>query len=140
MHWVNVVALTSADERVAIFNAHPALWGSRHTGRPPILEMAARDRRQASASRVFGRESTCDRSCSACRKPRQSARGFPGGHDPDLWLRCAIVALLHLGALINGALYLLYSDRHAILPRSPPERADWRSIGRIVVIAALRIH
>ena len=62
MHWTNVVALTILFmSGLMIFNAHPRLyWGkSSYTGRPPILEIGARESPESGAvgyTKVFGRE------------------------------------------------------------------------------------
>ena len=46
MHWINVVALTVLFmSGLQIFNAHPALYfgKSSYNGRPPVLEIGARE-------------------------------------------------------------------------------------------------
>ena len=62
MHWINVVALTILFmSGLMIFNAHPRLyWGkSSYTGRPPILEIGARESPESGAvgyTKILGRE------------------------------------------------------------------------------------
>src|SRR5437763_14376688 len=62
MHWINVIALTILFmSGLMIFNAHPRLyWGkSSYTGRPPILEIGARESPESGAigyTKIFGRE------------------------------------------------------------------------------------
>ena len=63
MHWINVVALTVLfASGLQIFNAYPALHlgKSSYDGRPPVLEIGAREAPQSGAmtgvTRVFGAE------------------------------------------------------------------------------------
>src|SRR5437868_14404858 len=62
MHWINVIALTIIFmSGLMIFNAHPNLyWGkSSYSGRPPILEVGARDGGETGAK--IGRASCRER-------------------------------------------------------------------------------
>src|SRR5512135_1333040 len=99
MHWVNVVALTILFmSGLMIFNAHPRLyWGkSSYTGRPPILEIGARQGDEGGAigyAKVFGREFNTTGVLGLSKEPngRVAARAFPSWLTiPDFqWLSMA---------------------------------------------------
>ena len=84
MHWINVVALTLMFmSGLQIFNSHPALyWGpSSYTGRPPWLEIGARQDNQGRMTgytRILGREFTTTGVLGLSTDDgRAYAQGFP---------------------------------------------------------------
>ncbi|RKF35759.1 cytochrome b/b6 domain-containing protein [Paraburkholderia fungorum] len=148
MHWINVIAFfILLMSGLQIFNAHPALyWGkSSYTGRPPILQMVAKeteDGKVVGVTRIFGREFVTTGVLGASRGPDGDlvGRGFPS------WATIPGPQWLSLGRrwhlffawifVINGLAYVI----HAILSRHlvrdlMPTRADWHSIG-----SSLRDH
>src|SRR5437763_2231823 len=84
MHWINVIALTIIFmSGLMIFNAHSSLyWGkSSYTGRPPILEIGARDAETGAIgyTKIFGHEFNTTGVLGLSREPsgRMAARAFP---------------------------------------------------------------
>jgi thiosulfate reductase cytochrome b subunit len=145
MHWVNVLAFVLLlMSGLQIFNAHPALnWGkSSYNGRPPILQIYARQNTQGNpmgVTRILGHEfnTTGVLGLSAGMDGESVPRGFPawitlpGGQ----WL--AMARRWHFFfawvLVINGLAYLAYTlaSRHLVRDLTPT-RTDWRSIGRSI--------
>ena len=145
MHWINVVALTLMFMTgLQIFNSHPALyWGaSSYTGRPPWLEIGARQDAQGKATgytRVLGHEWTTTGVLGVSTDDgRLYAQGFPG------WLTVPSHQWLSMARswhfffawvfFVNGICYVLYTIASRHLARDLwPTRADLRGIGRSIV-------
>lgn len=143
MHWINVIAFfILLMSGLQIFNAHPALyWGkSSYTGRPPILELVAKETEHGKVigvTRVFGREFVTTGMLGVSRGPDGDliGRGFPSWATipGPQWL--SVGRRWHLFFawifVINGLAYVI----HAILSRHlvhdlMPTKADWHSIGK----------
>ena len=145
MHWVNVIALTILlMSGLNIFNAHPALnWGkSSYNGKPPILEMEARQSeggQLTGVTRVFGHEfnTTGILGASKGMDGQLMAQGFPSWATiPDYrWLSMARSWHFFFAWLfvINGVAYVLYGvvSRH-LSKDLAPTRNDWRLIGQSI--------
>ena len=145
MHWVNVIALTILlMSGLNIFNAHPALnWGkSSYNGKPPILEMEARQSeggQLTGVTRVFGHEfnTTGILGASKGMDGQLMAQGFPSWATiPDYrWLSMARTWHFFFAWLlvINGVAYVLYGVVSRHLSRDlAPTRNDWRLIGQSI--------
>jgi thiosulfate reductase cytochrome b subunit len=145
MHWINVIALTILlMSGLQIFNSHPALyWGkSSYAGRPPVLELAAKDGGDlgmTGVTRVLGREfdTTGVLGVSTNANGQRAARGFPWWATiPDnQWLSLARSWHFFFAwvLLINGLAYVLYSGASRHLTRDlAPDRSDWRSFGQSI--------
>jgi thiosulfate reductase cytochrome b subunit len=145
MHWINVVALTlMLMTGLQIFNAHPALyWGeSSYAGRPPWLEIGARQDAQGRAvgyTRVLGREfATTGVLGVSTDDGRAYAQGFPAwltvpSHQ---WLSMARSWHFFFAWIffINGLCYVAYALASRHLARDLwLTRADVRGIGRSIV-------
>ena len=145
MHWINVVALTLMFMTgLQIFNAHPALyWGtSSYTGRPPWLEIGAREDPQGKPvgyTRLLGREFTTTGVLGlSVDDGRPYAQGFPAwltvpSHQ---WLSMARAWHFFFAwvFVINGLCYVAYSLVARHLARDLlPTRADIRGIGASIV-------
>ncbi|HSV17954.1 MAG TPA: cytochrome b/b6 domain-containing protein [Casimicrobiaceae bacterium] len=147
MHWINVVALTILFmSGLNIFEAHPALyWGaSSYTGRPPILEIGAREREGGPAmgyTRVFGHEFNTTGVLGVHRTAEGiSTDAFPGWLTipSGRWLSMARAWHFFFAwvFLINGLVYLVYTIVSRHLARDLwPTREDIRGIG-----ASIREH
>lgn len=143
MHWINVVAFfILLMSGLQIFNAHPALyWGkSSYTGRPPILQMGAKetgDGKVVGVTKVFGREFFTTGVLGASRGPDGEliGRGFPAWATipGPQWL--ALGRRWHLFfawiSVINGLAYVIHAivSRHLVRDLTPT-KADWQSIGK----------
>ena len=144
MHWINVVALTVLlMSGLNIFNAHPALyWGkSSYTGRPPVLEMQAKetDGGLAGVTRVLGREfeTTGLLGASRDRAGEWSERGFPWWSTiPDnRWLSMARSWHFFFAwvLVLNGLAYVAYGLATRHLQRDlAPDGNDLRSVGQSI--------
>ena len=146
MHWINVVALTILlMSGLQIFNAHPALyWGkSSYTGRPPLLEIGAREGGEGGmigVTRIFGREfdTTGVLGAVAATDGQLYAQAFPWWMTipDDQWLSMARSWHFFFAwvFVINGLCYLVYS----ICEPAPRARsrarpaASWRTIGQSI--------
>ena len=145
MHWINVIALTILFmSGLMIFNAHPRLyWGkSSYTGRPPILEIGARESPESGAigyTKIFGREFRTTGVLGLSTEPngRAAARAFPSWMTiPDFqWLSMARAWHFFFAWIFvtNGLCYIVYSlwSRHLsrdLLPR----RDQWAGIGQSI--------
>ena len=142
MHWIGVTAFfVLLLSGLQIFNAHPALnWGkSSYTGRPPILEMNARQTAQGNiigVTTVFGHEfnTTGVFGWSKDVDGELSERGFPAWMTlpGTQWL--AMARRWHFFfawvLVIDGVAYLLYAlfSRHLTRDLAPTRR-DWHLIG-----------
>jgi len=147
MHWINVVALTVLFmSGLNIFEAHPALyWGkSSYTGRPPLLEIGARelgDGRAVGYTRVLGREFDTTGVLGLRQTPEgMNADAFPSWLTlpGNRWLSLARSWHLFFAwlFLLNGLCYVLYSLVSRHLARDLlPTRVDLRGIG-----ASIRDH
>jgi thiosulfate reductase cytochrome b subunit len=146
MHWINVVALTILlMSGLQIFNAHPALyWGlSSYTGAPPVLEIAAmqkRDGELVGVTRVLGRDfdTTGVLGVSTDRYGQPTPRGFPwwATIPDDQWLSMGRSWHFFFAwvLVLNGFAYLAFSIGSGHLARDlVPTTRDWRDIGRSIV-------
>ena len=137
MHWINVVALTILFmSGLQIFNAHPALyWGkSSYTGRPPLLEIGARERRRKAGmigvTRIFGREFDTTGVLGLSRDDGQLVRAGVSRLDRRFpshqWLSMARSWHFFFAwvFVINGLCYLVYSiwSRHLARDLAPTRR------------------
>src|SRR6266576_2812787 len=134
MHWINVIALTIIFmSGLMIFNAHPSLyWGkSSYSGRPPILEIGARNGGETGAigyTKIFGHEFNTTGVLGLSREPngRPAARAFPSWLTiPDMqWLSMARSWHFFFAWIfvVNGICYLAYSlwSRHLARALVPP--------------------
>ncbi|MEN7527571.1 cytochrome b/b6 domain-containing protein (plasmid) [Cupriavidus basilensis] len=141
MHWINVIAFfILLMSGLQIFNAHPALyWGkSSYTGRPPILQMGAKetkDGKVVGVTRVAGREFNTTGVLGASRGPDGDlvGRGFPAWATipGPQWL--ALGRRWHLFfawiLVINGLAYVIHAifSRHLVRDLTPTKE-DWHSI------------
>jgi thiosulfate reductase cytochrome b subunit len=147
MHWINVVALTILFmSGLNIFEAHPALyWGaSSYTGRPPLLEIGAREDEQGKPigyTRVFGREFDTTGALGL----HHTAHGMTTVAFPS-WLTIPSGRWLSMARswhfffawvfLVNGLCFIVYSIVSRHLARDLwPTREDVRGIG-----ASIRDH
>jgi len=145
MHWIGVTAFfLLLMSGLQIFNAHPALnWGkSSYTGRPPILEMNARQTTQGNiigVTTVFGHEfnTTGVFGWSKDVDGELNERGFPAWMTlpGTQWL--AMARRWHFFfawvLVIDGVAYLLYALFSRHLTRDlAPTRCDWNSIGQSI--------
>jgi len=145
MHWINVVALTILFmSGLMIFNAHPRLyWGkSSYTGRPPILEIGARESPESGVigyTTIFGREFRTTGVLGLSTEPtgRVAARAFPSWLTiPDFqWLSMARAWHFFFAwiLVINGLCYIVYSIWSRHLRRDLiPTRAQLAKIGQSI--------
>ena len=146
MHWVNVLALTILlMSGLQIFNAHPALyWGdSSYSGRPPLLQIGARDSGNGEFSgvtRVFGHEfdTTGVLGLSTAPDGRTDTHAFPAWATIPGFYSLALARDWHFFfawiLVINGAAYVLYSlfSRH-LLRDLAPTRVELGGIGTSIV-------
>lgn len=145
MHWIGVIAFfLLLMSGLQIFNAHPALnWGkSSYTGRPPLLEMGARQTARGDiigVTTVFGHEFDTTGVLGWTRDAdgELTERGFPAWMTlpGSQWL--AMARRWHFFfawvLVVNGAAYLLYTLFSQHLTRDLiPTRRDWRSIGQSI--------
>ena len=141
MHWINVAALTILlMSGLNIFDAHPALyWGhSSYAGRPPILEIGARDTPEGGlrgVTRVLGAEfdTTGLLGVSRDRQGEPNTSAFPWWATiPDFrWLSMARSWHFFFAwiLVLNGLAYIAWSIGSRHLGRDlAPDRADLRSI------------
>jgi thiosulfate reductase cytochrome b subunit len=145
MHWINVVALALMFmSGLQIFNSHPALyWGaSSYTGRPPWLEIGARERPGGGPigyTRIAGREfETTGVLGLSTDEGRMYAQGFPSWLTVPSHQWLAMARAWHFFFawvfLINGLCYVGYVVVSRHLARDLwPTRADIRGIGASVV-------
>jgi thiosulfate reductase cytochrome b subunit len=145
MHWINVVALALMFmSGLQIFNSHPALyWGaSSYTGRPPWLEIGARERPGGGPigyTRIAGREfETTGVLGLSTEEGRMYAQGFPSWLTVPSHQWLAMARAWHFFFawvfLINGLCYVGYVVVSRHLARDLwPTRADIRGIGASVV-------
>ncbi len=145
MHWVNALAFTVLlMSGLQIFNAHPALdWGrSSYTGRPPLLEMSARDTPHGppiGVTTVLGHEfdTTGVLGLSVGPDGMLAVRGFPSWATlPGAqWLAMARRWHLFFAWLLvaNGVAYVIDAAATRHLVRDlVPDRRDRRSIGQSI--------
>jgi len=145
MHWINVIALTIIFmSGLMIFNAHPNLyWGkSSYSGRPPILEIGARDGGDAGATgytKIFGHEFNTTGVLGLSREPngRPAARAFPSWSTiPDMqWLSMARSWHFFFAWIfvVNGLCYVAYSLWSRHLARDlAPTRSELAKIGQSI--------
>ncbi|HEY3181060.1 MAG TPA: cytochrome b/b6 domain-containing protein [Casimicrobiaceae bacterium] len=145
MHWINVIALTILFmSGLMIFNAHSSLyWGkSSYTGRPPILEIGARDGGETGAigyTKIFGREFNTTGVLGLSREPngRMAARAFPSWLTiPDVqWLSMARSWHFFFAWIfvVNGLCYVAYSLWSRHLARDLlPTRSELAKIGQSI--------
>jgi thiosulfate reductase cytochrome b subunit len=145
MHWINVIALTIVFmSGLMIFNAHPNLyWGkSSYSGRPPILEIGARDGGEAGAigyTKIFGHEFNTTGVLGLSREPngRPAARAFPSWATiPDTqWLSMARSWHFFFAWIfvVNGLCYVAYSLWSRHLARDlAPTRSELAKIGQSI--------
>jgi len=143
MHWINVVALTVLMmSGLQIFNAHPALnWGkSSYNGRPPLLEIGARDTEQGpiGVTRVLGHEfNTTGLLGLTLHAGEPQAIAFPSWSTIPGWYSLALARSWHFFFawvfVLNGLAYVAYSivSRHLkrdLLPSAPELRGIGGSI------------
>ncbi|HJV52514.1 MAG TPA: cytochrome b/b6 domain-containing protein [Noviherbaspirillum sp.] len=142
MHWINAIAFfLLLMSGLQIFNAHPALhWGrSSYDGRPPLLQMYARQagqRNMSGITQVAGHDFVTTGVLGASRDADGTLveRGFPAWATlpGPQWL--AMGRRWHLFfawvLVLNGLAYLAYAvfSRHLARDLAPDAR-DWRSIG-----------
>jgi thiosulfate reductase cytochrome b subunit len=153
MHWINVVAFFMLlMSGLQIFNAHPILyWGkSSYSGRPPILQMQARQMQGgelAGVTYVLGHELNTTGVLGASRGPSGELieRGFPSWATlpGPQWL--AMGRRWHLFfawiLVVNGFAYVVYSILSRHLSRDLfPARNDWGSIGQSIKAHLLFRH
>ncbi len=145
MHWINVIALTIIFmSGLMIFNAHPSLyWGkSSYSGRPPILEIGARNGGETGAigyTKIFGHEFNTTGVLGLSREPngRPAARAFPSWLTiPDMqWLSMARSWHFFFAWIfvVNGICYLAYSLWSRHLARDlAPTRGELAKIGQSI--------
>ena len=145
MHWINVIALTIIFmSGLMIFNAHPNLyWGkSSYSGRPPILEIGARDGGDTGAigyTKIFGHEFNTTGVLGLSREPngRLAARAFPSWLTiPDTqWLSMARSWHFFFAWIfvVNGLCYVAYSLWSRHLARDlAPTRGELAKIGQSI--------
>jgi len=145
MHWINVIALTIIFmSGLMIFNAHPSLyWGkSSYSGRPPILEIGARDGGETGAigyTKIFGHEFNTTGVLGVSREPngQPAARAFPSWLTiPDMqWLSMARSWHFFFAWIfvINGLCYVAYSLGTRHLARDlAPTRSELAKIGQSI--------
>ena len=143
MHWINVVAFfLLLMSGLQIFNAHPSLaWGkSSYTGRPPVLDIAARQDDSGKSSgitSVFGHEfdTTGVLGLSRDAQGQWAARAFPSWATVPgaQWLAMARTWHFFLAWIfvINGLCYVGYGWASRHFRRDVvPDRDDLRSIPR----------
>jgi thiosulfate reductase cytochrome b subunit len=145
MHWINVVALTLMFMTgLQIFNSHPALyWGtSSYTGRPPWLEIGAREDPNGNAvgyTRLLGHEfRTSGVLGTSVDGGRMYAQGFPAWLTVPSHQWLAMARAWHFFFawvfLINGLCYVVYTIVTRHLARDLlPTRIDLRGIGASIV-------
>ena len=146
MHWINVVALTILFmSGLNIFEAHPALyWGtSSYTGRPPVLEIGARDSEAGvpmGYTRILGHEfdTTGVLGLHRTADGGMSMDAFPA------WLTIPSARWLSMARawhfffawlfVINGLCYVAWSIASRHLRRDLlPTRSELRGIGASIV-------
>ena len=145
MHWINVIALTIIFmSGLMIFNAHPNLyWGkSSYTGRPPILEIGARDGGEKGAigyTKIFGHEFNTTGVLGLSRElnGQPAARAFPSWLTiPDMqWLSMARSWHFFFAWIfvVNGLCYVAYSLWSRHLARDlAPTRSELAKIGQSI--------
>ena len=145
MHWTNVVALTILFmSGLMIFNAHPRLyWGkSSYTGRPPILEIGARESPESGSvgyTKILGREFNTTGVLGLSTEPsgRVAARAFPSWLTiPDFqWLSMARAWHFFFAWIfvVNGLCYVVYSLWSRHLARDLwPTREQLAAIGQSI--------
>ncbi|MHB1174445.1 MAG: cytochrome b/b6 domain-containing protein [Sulfuriferula sp.] len=152
MHWIGAIAFfLLLMSGLQIFNAHPALnWGeSSYTGRPPVLEMGAKQTNQGNiigVTTIFGHEfnTTGIFGWTEGADGELTARGFPAWITlpGTQWL--AMARRWHFFfawvLVIDGVAYLLYSlFSHHLRRDLVPTPRDWRSI-RQSIKNHLRLH
>ena len=143
MHWVNVIAFfLLLMSGLQIFNAHPSLaWGkSSYTGKPPLLEIAARQSetgRAAGVTTILGHEFETTGLLGISRDPagESAERAFPAWATlPGAqWLSMARSWHFFLAWIfvLNGLCYIAYGIASRHFRRDVlPNAADTRSIGR----------
>jgi Ni/Fe-hydrogenase b-type cytochrome subunit len=144
MHWVNVLALTVLlMSGLMIFNAHPALyWGkSSYTGRPPVLQIGARDDaagRRVGVVRIFGHSFDTTGVLGLYEQDGQPVeQAFPAWATipGNYWLSMARSWHFFFAwvFVLNGLAYVVYSiaSRHLerdLLPTAPELRGVGGSI------------
>ena len=143
MHWVNAIAFfLLLMSGLQIFNAHPSLaWGkSSYTGKPPLLEIAARESKTGQptgVTTILGLEFETTGILGVSRDPVGDPveRAFPvwATLPGSQWLSMARSWHFFLGWIfvLNGLCYIAYGVASRHFRRDVlPNAADARSIGR----------
>ena len=143
MHWVNAIAFfLLLMSGLQIFNAHPSLaWGkSSYTGKPPLLEIAARQSetgQPTGVTTILGREFETTGILGVSRDAAGDAveRAFPAWATlpGSQWLSMARSWHFFLAWIfvLNGLCYIAYGVASRHFRRDVlPNAADTRSIGR----------
>ena len=142
MHWTNFIALTILFmSGLHIFNAHAALyWGdSSYSGRPPLLQITARDGangERIGVTKVFGREfeTTGVLGLSKYSNGEPNRHAFPSWTTIPGGYSLALARDWHFFFawifVLNGVAYVLYSlfSRHLMRDLAPTGR-ELRGIG-----------
>lgn len=146
MHWTNFIALTILFmSGLHIFNAHAALyWGdSSYSGRPPLLQITARDGangERIGVTNVFGREFETTGVLGLSKYPN----GQPNQHAFPSWATIPGGYSLALARdwhfffawifVLNGVAYVFYSlfSRHLMRDLAPTGN-ELRGIGTSIV-------
>ena len=133
MHWINVIAFTALFmSGLQIFNAHPALnFGkSSYDGRPPVLEIGAR---QADDGALTRRDARVRRGVRHDGVPGRHARRRRAARAVDVSAvaDAAGPAVAVDGALVALLLRVAVRAQRAVLRRSTRSRAAiWRATWR----------